>query len=208
MKDAYSFHANIEDFEEFYENIKKVYMRVFNRLGIGADTVIADADGGAISDKNSHEFQTFLSIGEDIIVQDSSGYSFNLELASGVADEKNTSEEKRKMEYINTVEDIVTMEKMAAYFGSPSWQMLKTVVYKTHSGRFFSIVIRGDLAVNEIKVRKFIQKKYNEGFVQATEEDLILLGTVRGFATPIRDAKLKIENYGDESLMSAKNYYG
>lgn len=208
MKDAYSFHANIEDFEEFYENIKQVYMRVFDRLGIGADTVIADADGGAISDKNSHEFQTFLSIGEDIIVQDSSGYSFNLELASGVADEKNTSEEKRKMEYINTVEDIVTMEKMMAYFGSPAWQMLKTVVYKTNSGRFFSIVIRGDLAVNEIKVRKFIQKKYNEGFVQATEEDLILLGTVRGFATPIRDAKLKIENYGDESLMSAKNYYG
>jgi prolyl-tRNA synthetase len=44
--------------------------------------VIADADGGAISDKNSHEFQTFLEVGEDIIVQDSSGYSYNLELAS------------------------------------------------------------------------------------------------------------------------------
>ncbi len=208
MKDAYSFHANIEDFEEFYENIKKVYMRVFDRLGIGADTVIADADGGAISDKNSHEFQTFLPIGEDIIVQDSSGYSFNLELASGVPDIKNTNEEKRKMEYINTVDDIVTMEKMAAYFGAPAWQMLKTVVYKTESGRFFSIVIRGDLSVNEIKVRKFIQKKYSESFVQATEEELQKLGTVRGFVTPIRDAKLSIENYGDESLMSAKNYFG
>lgn len=32
MKDAYSFHANIEDFEVFYEDIKKVYMRVFERL--------------------------------------------------------------------------------------------------------------------------------------------------------------------------------
>jgi len=208
MKDAYSFHANIEDFEEFYENIKKVYMRVFDRLGIGADTVIADADGGAISDKNSHEFQTFLPIGEDIIVQDSSGYSFNLELASGVPDIKNTNEEKRKMEYINTVDDIVTMEKMTAYFGAPAWQMLKTVVYKTESGRFFSIVIRGDLSVNEIKVRKFIQKKYSESFVQATEEELQKLGTVRGFVTPIRDAKLSIENYGDESLMSVKNYFG
>ena len=133
MKDAYSFHANIEDFEEFYENIKKVYMRVFDRLGIGADTVIADADGGAISDKNSHEFQTFLQIGEDIIVQDSSGYSFNLELASGVADEKNTSEEKREMEYIDTVADIVTMEKMTEYFHAPLWQCLKTVIYKTAS---------------------------------------------------------------------------
>ncbi|MDR2411689.1 MAG: hypothetical protein LBD88_03860 [Candidatus Peribacteria bacterium] len=32
MKDAYSFHSNIEDFEVFYEEIKKVYMNVYNRL--------------------------------------------------------------------------------------------------------------------------------------------------------------------------------
>lgn len=162
MKDAYSFHANIEDFEVFYEDIKKVYMRVFDRLGIGADTVIADADGGAISDKNSHEFQTFLTIGEDIIVQDSSGYSYNLELASGIADTKNTDEAKKPMEYIDTTADIVTMEKMAEYFHAPLWQCLKTVIYKTDSGKFFSIVIRGDLDVNEIKVTKFIARKYGE----------------------------------------------
>lgn len=207
MKDAYSFHANIEDFEVFYENIKKVYMRVFDRLGIGADTVIADADGGAISDKNSHEFQTFLPIGEDIIVQDSSGYSFNLELASGIADTKNTDEAEKPMERLDTTADIVTMEKMAEYFSAPLWQCLKTVIYKTGSGKYFSIIIRGDLDVNEIKVRKFVAKKYGEGFTQATEEDLIQLGTVRGFATPIQGAGLKIDNYGDESLVSARNYF-
>jgi prolyl-tRNA synthetase len=32
MKDAYSFHADIEDFEVFYENVKDVYMKVFDRL--------------------------------------------------------------------------------------------------------------------------------------------------------------------------------
>ncbi len=208
MKDAYSFHANIEDFEVFYENIKKVYMRVFDRLGIGTDTVIADADGGAISDKNSHEFQTFIGIGEDTIVQDSSGYSFNLELASGVADTKNTQEETRSLEYMDTIDDIASMEKMTKYFDAPAWQMLKTVVYKTKSGKFFSIVIRGDLDVNEIKVRKFVAKKYNEEFTQATEEDLISLGTVRGFVTPLKSAWLRMENFGDESLSSAKNYFG
>lgn len=207
MKDAYSFHANIEDFEIFYEEVKKVYMRVFERLGIGSDTVIADADGGAISDKNSHEFQTFLSIWEDIIVQDSSGYTFNLELASGVADVKNLNETQKPMEYLDTQEGIVTMDKMAEYFDAPIWQCLKTVIYKTDSGKYFSIIIRGDLDVNEIKVRKFISKKYGEWFTQATEEDLLSLGTVRGFATPIRDASLEIDNYGDESLTSAVNYY-
>jgi prolyl-tRNA synthetase len=32
MKDAYSFHENIEDFDKFYEKVKKVYMNVYNRL--------------------------------------------------------------------------------------------------------------------------------------------------------------------------------
>ncbi|PID83718.1 proline--tRNA ligase, partial [Candidatus Gracilibacteria bacterium] len=167
MKDAYSFHKDVKDFEKFYEEVKEVYMRVFARLGLGADTVIADADGGAISDKNSHEFQTFLDIGEDTIVQDSSGYSYNLELASGVADEKNIDDAEEKMELIDSVPEIVTMEKMASYFKSPLWKMLKTVVYKTESGKYFSIVLRGDLDVNEIKVRKFVQKKYGENFEQA-----------------------------------------
>jgi len=34
MKDAYSFHKDIEDFDIFYDEIKKVYMRVFERLGL------------------------------------------------------------------------------------------------------------------------------------------------------------------------------
>jgi prolyl-tRNA synthetase len=34
MKDAYSFHATNEDFEVFYEEAKRVYMRVFTRLGL------------------------------------------------------------------------------------------------------------------------------------------------------------------------------
>jgi len=208
MKDAYSFHTSIEDFEEFYEKVKEVYTRVFDRLWIWADTVIADADGWAISDKNSHEFQTFLSIWEDTIVRDSSWYSFNLELASGIADDKNMNESENTMEYIDSVDDIVTMEKMTKYFEHSNWQMLKTVVYKTDSQKYFSIIIRWDLDVNEIKVRKFVAKKYSEWFVQANEEDLKILKTVRWFVTPLKDSNLKMDNYWDESLKTVKNFFG
>jgi hypothetical protein len=34
MKDAYSFHANIQDFEEFYEKVIIAYNKIFDRLGI------------------------------------------------------------------------------------------------------------------------------------------------------------------------------
>lgn len=208
MKDAYSFHKDIEDFDEFYEKIKEVYMNIFKRLWLWKDTVIADADGGAISDKNSHEFQTYLSIWEDVIVSDSSWYCYNLELASGVSDLKNVDENEKKLEYIDTTNEIVTMQKMAKYFEAPDWQMLKTVVYKTISWKYFSIIIRWDLDVNEIKVRKFILAKYWEWFVPACEDDLEKIWTVRGFITPLKDAKLDIQNFWDESLKTVKNFYG
>jgi prolyl-tRNA synthetase len=134
---------------------------------------MADADGGAISDKNSHEFQTFLDCGEDIIVQDSSGYCYNLELASGVPDNKNISEDENAMEYIDSVPDIVNMEKMTKYFQAPAWQMLKTVIYKLeNSGKYIGVAIRGDLDINEIKLGKFIREKHDDTFVLANESDL------------------------------------
>lgn len=211
MKDAYSFHATLEDFEKFYEGVIVAYNKVFERLGIGKDTVMADADGWAISDKNSHEFQTFLEIGEDVIVQDSSWYCYNLELASGFADEKNISENEEKMEIFESSEEIVTMEKMADYFKSPLWKMLKTVIYKTESWKYFSIIIRWDLEVNELKVEKFIRKNFGESFTQATEEELLELWTVRGFVTPLKDSEIFkkfLGNFADESLKSVKNFFG
>jgi prolyl-tRNA editing enzyme YbaK/EbsC (Cys-tRNA(Pro) deacylase) len=79
-----------------------------------------------------------------------------------VADDKNSKETEKKMEYLDSIPEIVSVDKMVEYFNAPNWQMLKTIVYKTDSGKFFSIIIRGDLDVNEIKVRKFVQKKYGE----------------------------------------------
>jgi prolyl-tRNA synthetase len=209
MKDAYSFHADVEDFDVFYSDVKKVYMRCFERLGLWADTVIADADGGAISDKNSHEFQTYLGVWEDIIVSDSSGYCYNLELASGTADDKNSTEQAENMEYIDTVPEIINMDKMRKYFDAPNWKMLKTVVYKLDaSWKYIAVAIRWDLDINEIKLRKFIAAKYGNTFVLADEADLETLWTVRGFISPLADSKLDLECFWDESLKTVKNFFG
>ena len=209
MKDAYSFHRDIADFDSFYLWAQEAYMKAFTRLGIWDDTVMADADGGAISDKNSHEFQTFLEVGEDIIVQDSSWYCYNLELAAWVPDNKNSSEAEREVEYIDTVDDIVNMDKMTKYFEAPAWQMLKTVIYKLgDSGKYVGVSLRGDLSVNDIKFWKFIRQKHNEEITLANEADLEKIGTVRWFISPLTDAQLDVEFYGDESLKTVKNFFG
>lgn len=65
MKDAYSFSSGEEDHNKIYEDMKVAYMKVFDRLGIGNETFITFADGGAFT-KFSHEFQTVCEAGEDI----------------------------------------------------------------------------------------------------------------------------------------------
>jgi len=66
MKDMYSFHATAEDLAAYYDNVIEAYKRVYDRLGIGDETYVTFASGGAFT-KFSHEFQTICDAGEDII---------------------------------------------------------------------------------------------------------------------------------------------
>ena len=81
MKDAYSFHIDEKDFENFYEWMIDTYKKIFDRLGIGKDTYLTYADGGTFTDKYSHEFQTLLPIGEDTIyICENCGTAHNKEI--------------------------------------------------------------------------------------------------------------------------------
>lgn len=66
MKDMYSFAADEASHLAYYESTKPAYMKVFERLGIGDDTYVTFAAGGAFT-KFSHEFQTVCEAGEDIV---------------------------------------------------------------------------------------------------------------------------------------------
>ena len=66
MKDMYSFHADKADLNAYYESVIEAYKRVYARLGIGDDTYVTFASGGAFT-KFSHEFQTICDAGEDVI---------------------------------------------------------------------------------------------------------------------------------------------
>lgn len=66
MKDMYSFHGSAEDLDVYYQKTIEAYKRVYERLGIGRDTYVTFASGGAFT-KFSHEFQTICEAGEDII---------------------------------------------------------------------------------------------------------------------------------------------
>lgn len=66
MKDMYSCSLDEQQHEAFYNDTIEAYNRVFDRLGLGKDTYITFASGGAFTEF-SHEFQTVCDAGEDLI---------------------------------------------------------------------------------------------------------------------------------------------
>jgi prolyl-tRNA synthetase len=66
MKDAYSFSVGEDDHTKFYNECIEAYKRVFARVGVGEDTFVTFASGGAFT-QFSHEFQTIVDTGEDTI---------------------------------------------------------------------------------------------------------------------------------------------
>jgi prolyl-tRNA synthetase len=66
MKDMYSLSVDAEQHDEYYDSVIEAYKKVYDRLGIGKDTYVTFASGGAFT-KFSHEFQTICEAGEDVI---------------------------------------------------------------------------------------------------------------------------------------------
>jgi prolyl-tRNA synthetase len=80
MKDLYSFHADENDLDVYYEKAKQAYFNVFQRCGL--DAKLVEASGGSFS-KFSHEYQVLTENGEDIIKYcDSCDFAQNQEICA------------------------------------------------------------------------------------------------------------------------------
>src|SRR5918999_1283887 len=80
MKDAYSFHTDVQDGHREYENMFETYKRIFSRCGLQFRPV--EADTGAIGGSQSHEFQVLAESGEDAIVScNTCDYAANVQKA-------------------------------------------------------------------------------------------------------------------------------
>lgn len=66
MKDMYSLHATEADMDQYYDRVIEAYKKIYHRLGLGVETYVTFASGGAFT-KFSHEFQTLCEAGEDVL---------------------------------------------------------------------------------------------------------------------------------------------
>ncbi|MCL2002184.1 His/Gly/Thr/Pro-type tRNA ligase C-terminal domain-containing protein [Candidatus Saccharibacteria bacterium] len=102
MKDMYSMHASEQDLADYYERVKQAYVKIYERLGLGNDTFITFASGGAFT-KFSHEFQTLCDAGEDWLYLDRAK---NIAVNEEVLDEavKEFNLDKSKLEKVKSAE--------------------------------------------------------------------------------------------------------
>ena len=168
MKDAYSFHMNVEGpggLNEIYDKMFTAYSNVFRRCGLSFTAV--EAESGPIGGSASHEFMVNAESGEDTILKcPVSGYAANVEKCeTGLRQAPGrgyfAGEPSGTLEEVSTpscpgIEDVAKLMKV-----KPA-NMIKTVVFQpdllpeaaaAHSVKFVVAVVRGDHDVNEGKVR-------------------------------------------------------
>jgi len=203
MKDLYDFAVNKEQHLKFYNRMKEVYMNIFNQLGIGEQTYLTLSPGGSFS-KHSYEFQTISEAGEDVIyIDEQTGESFNQEIVQGVADNKNINDQELTLQKVEA-KRTANIQASCDLFRCQSWQVLKTVVYKTADEKLVGVVIRGDLEVNEVLLET--EELISGKFRLATEEELLQAGLIKGFISPVNPPAGIYQWIGDESLKTVKNF--
>ncbi len=100
MKDAYSFHADEEDFNQYYKKVIGAYHKIYKRCGLTAKMV--EAHSGSIGGEKSNEFMILAKEGEDEIVMcEKCDWAANAEVAK---DTKNCPSCSGKVKKANAIE--------------------------------------------------------------------------------------------------------
>ena len=197
MKDAYSFHADEESLETSYQVMAKAYRNIYTRCGLPA--LMVEADSGAIGGKDSHEFILPTPSGEDTVVTcPKCGYAANSEKARGRVHQA-PEEPLLPMETVSTP-GVKTIAELSEFLGRPADKTLKAVFYSA-DGEVVLVTIRGDLEVNEIKLKNTL---HAHDLRLATEKEVKEAGLVAGSASPIGLDGIK--RIGDESIQSGANF--
>ncbi|CAM3091949.1 proline--tRNA ligase [Streptobacillus felis] len=210
MKDAYSFHLTQECLDKEYNNVKEAYCRIFERCGL--DFRAVDADTGSIGGSESHEFMVLASSGEDdILYSDKSDYAANVEKAVSVLDFVMDESTELEKELVATP-DMKTIEEVSSFLNVDPSKTIKSVLLKEEqedkSFVYYVAVIRGDLEINDVKVKNIFGAKID--LEMMTDKDLEKLGFVGGYFSPLKDIPClgKVKVVIDESVKYMKNFVG
>jgi len=197
MKDLYSFDTDEEGLSESYQKMLSAYSNIYSRCRLPA--MLVEADSGAIGGKDSHEFMVISDVGEDeIIYCDNCNCATNAEKAKSI---KSKAENGAPL----PIEEMATpgyrtIEEVSDFLNIPRSCTLKAVFYIT-DGELVFVVIRGDIEVNEVKLKNVLNCTELR---LATEDEVIKAGIIAGSASPVGLKGIKV--VADDSVTSGTNF--
>jgi len=95
-----------------------------------------------------------------------------------------------------------TIASLAEFLGIPAAQTLKMVFYSV-AGRVTCVVIRGDRAVDEIKLARVLG---TDRYYASLEDELAVVGAVGGYASPIGLDRSRVRVVADPSVRCGRNW--
>ncbi|MCH8814176.1 MAG: proline--tRNA ligase [Chloroflexi bacterium] len=150
MKDLYSFDTDSAGLDASYQTMFDAYQRIFDRCSVPTIPVLADS--GAMGGTDTHEFIYLTDIGEDsLLLCPKCDYAANAEVAAFVKEPAHTDEDPQPIEEVDTPGQ-KTIDDLAAFLKVPATKTCKAVFYLADGEPVF-IAIRGDMDVNEAKLR-------------------------------------------------------
>lgn len=201
MKDAYSFHTDLETLDATYKKMYDAYCKIFTRCGL--DYIPVEAESGPIGGEGSHEFMIPSKNGEDDVVFCSNcKYAANVEKA-----------EIGDMKFVRPADAVLkdlaeiptpgahTIEQVCAFLKAKPKKVVKTLIYSV-DGTPVAVLVRGDCDVNENKLRRLLQAEKVEMADEKTIERVT--GAPVGFAGPV-GLKEKIKIIADPTIKEMVN---
>jgi prolyl-tRNA synthetase len=198
MKDAYTFHADDKDLDLAYRAMEQAYCRIFRRCGLAYTQV--EADTGNIGGSESHEFMVLADTGEDAILScPSCGYGANVEKAEAgsLAPAPTWPLDRPEAPVSVDTPEMRSVEEVAEYLGISPSHLIKTLIFETDE-EFVAVLIRGDLEVNEVKVKNELGCTHLQLASETKIEELT--GGPQGFSGPVGLAGIRI--LSDSSVMN------
>ncbi len=197
MLDAYSLDADDAGLDRSYALIAAAFDRIFERCGVRF--VVVEASAGEMGGRDSREYMALSPAGEDTLaICPSCGYAANLEVAVSrhqSDDERPATKDEgtagvnfrtssfvlRPMQEVATP-NCATIADVAAFMGVPTSATAKAVFFDTPERGLVFAVIRGDLEVNEAKLRDAAGVS---ALAPASAEQIVASGAVAGYASPV-----------------------
>jgi len=194
MKDAYSFHADEDCLDAYYQTMRETYLKIFKRLGL--EVVAVSADTGAMGGSGSQEIMSVSDDGEDNICKCGvCDYAANVETTpcGGIDPMFSmpvTKGKKAAVSYktVHTPE-VKTIEELVSFFDKKTTDFCKAVVFKADK-KLVVVLVRGDREVNDVKLKKYLGAQKLE--VAAFADIVKSKKTAVGFVGPVGLKGIKI----------------